>query len=62
MNTITIGIRSDGQFALTSSPNTAGPVPAHTFIFPRDTAVWIARELLRLAGQASPTSGAEDSK
>lgn len=48
-NVLTVGMRSDGQVALMSCPD-AAKAEGHTFVFPRDTARWIAKEILRITG------------
>lgn len=53
-NSITVGVRSDGQLMILSSPTTPGPVAAQAMIFPPDLARWIAHELLRLLDNATP--------
>lgn len=47
-NVLTVGLRSDGQVCIISDAGLPGANTAHSFIMPRDTARWIATEILRL--------------
>lgn len=57
-NVLTVGYRSDGQVAILSSPNTSGPTETVSLIMPRDTARWLAKEILRVTDVGSHSGSA----
>jgi hypothetical protein len=58
-NTITVGLRTDGQVSILSSPDAPGRVEAQNMIMPRDTARWLARQILLVTDDATELPGGD---